>query len=864
MSFSAAPPERRLAPAASTPAARSPGGPRRTAARVRRGVAAPAFAVALAVLSLAPGVPVSAASLTQHMEELPSIREKTAGLQARDGFLPVYWDPAAGKVWLRITRLDEELLYVESLAAGVGSNDIGLDRGQLGNEAVVVFRRVGRRVLMVQPNYAYRAVTDNRAERRAVEDAFATSVLWGFEVAAEEDGAVLVDATDFVIRDAHDVAGTLQRADQGSFVLERSRSAPNPERLLAFPDNTELEATLTFIGDDPGGWVREVTPTPQAVTVRQRHSFIRLPPPGYRPRVSQPGAGFFGISYADYATPIDEPLTQRFIARHRLQKRDPGGAVSEAVEPIVYYVDPGVPEPIRSALVEGARWWAQAFQAAGYRDAFLVEILPEDADPLDVRYNVIQWVHRATRGWSYGNSVIDPRTGEIIKGHVSLGSLRVRQDYLLAEGLLSPYATGTETPPEVAEMALARIRQLAAHEVGHTLGLAHNYIASAQGRASVMDYPHPLARLTASGEIDLSDAYDTGIGEWDAVAVTYGYQDFPEGTDEDAALDSILADARGRGITFVSDQDARPAGSAHPRVHLWDNGVDAAAELNRVMDVRRVALDRFGEAAIPFGRPLATMEEALVPLYLHHRYQVEAAAKLLGGLEYAYTLRGDGQPPPTPVPAADQRAALDALLRTLDPAELALPKGVAAAIPPRPYTYGPHRELFDRWTGLAFDAISPAAAAADVTLSMILHEERAARLIQQAALDASLPDLGEVVDRLVEAAWTARPADPYRAEVARVVRRAVAERLMALAAGGAAPQVRAEALLALEDLRERAENDAASARSRADRAAGLLLARDLERFAEHPEEFARPPSRVEPPPGSPIGDEPVRTAPPPP
>jgi len=794
-----------------------------------------------------------AAGVAQDAQDLPSIEDHTEGMDERDGFLSVYWDEAEGKLWLEVPELDEELLYVESLAAGVGSNDIGLDRGQLGGEAVVTFRRVGRRLLMVQPNYDYRAETSNAAERRAVEDAFATSVLWGFDIAAEEDGRVLVDATEFVIRDAHDVAGTLGRTGQGSYRLERSRSAPHLERIRAFPDNTELEATLTFVGEDPGGWVRSVAPTAEAVTIRQRHSFVRLPPPGYEPRASHPGAGFFGIAYADYATPIDEPLTQRFIARHRLEKRDPSAAVSEAVEPIVYYVDAGVPEPIRSALVEGARWWAEAFEAAGYRDAFRVEILPEDADPLDVRYNVIQWVHRSTRGWSYGASVTDPRTGEIIKGHVSLGSLRVRQDYLLAEGLLSPYATGTETPPELAEMALARIRQLSAHEVGHTLGLAHNYIASAQGRASVMDYPHPLVRLGPDGSIDLSDAYGAGIGAWDAVAVTYGYQVFPEGTDEEAELEAILEEARARGITFVSDQDARPAGSAHPRVHLWDNGVEPAAELHRMMDVRRVALDRFGEAAIRAGRPLATMEEALVPLYLHHRYQVEAAAKLLGGLEYAYTLRGDGQPPPSPVPAADQRAALDALLRTLDPAELALPEGVAAAIPPRPYTYGPHREMFVRWTGLAFDAISPAAAAADMTLAMVLHEERAARLIQQAALDPSLPGLSDVLARVVDATWGARPADPYPAEVARVVRRAVAERLMGLAAGSAPPQVRAEALLALEDLRERAENDAASAPSRADRAAGLLLVRDLERFAEHPEEFARPPSRVDPPPGSPIG-----------
>ncbi|MEN8375320.1 MAG: zinc-dependent metalloprotease [Gemmatimonadota bacterium] len=832
------------------------------AARLSLTLASSAVGVVLVLLTFASpflgkadAAGLSVALVAQESDALPSIDEKTRGMDKRDGFLPVYWDADEGKIWLEVPSLEEELLYVESLAAGVGSNDIGLDRGQLGGERVVRFQRVGRRVLMVQPNYAYRAQTPSAAERRAVRDAFATSVLWGFEVAAEQDGRVLVDATDFVLRDAHDVSGTLDGTGQGSYRLEKSRSAPYLERTKGFPDNTEIEATLTFTGDDPGAWLRSVTPTPEALTVRQRHSFIRLPPPGYEPRESHPGAGFFGIAYADYAMPIDEPITKRFIARHRLEKRDPAAAVSEAVEPIVYYVDPGVPEPIRGALVDGAAWWAEAFEAAGYRDAFRVEILPDGADPMDVRYNVIQWVHRATRGWSYGASVSDPRTGEIIKGHVSLGSLRVRQDFLLAEGLLAPYERGDEAPPELAAMALARIRQLSAHEVGHTIGLAHNYIASAQGRASVMDYPHPLARLTDSGEIDLSDAYDSGVGEWDVVAVAYGYQDFAEGTDEPAALEEVISSARARGITFVSDQDARPAGSAHPQVHLWDNGTDAAAELERMMDVRRAALDRFGERAIRAGRPMATMEEALVPLYLHHRYQVDAAAKVLGGLEYSYALRGDGQAAPSPVPASAQRRALAALLRTLSPAELALPEGVATAIPPRPFTYGPHRELFDRWTGLTFDAVSPAAAAADVTLGMLLHGQRAARLIQQNAFDGSLPGLAEVMERLVDAAWDARPADAYQAEVARAVRRAVAEHLMAMVAGADAPQVRAEALLALEEVAARARRDADAAAVPADRAAGLLLARDLERFADDPEDFARPPSRVGPPPGSPIGEE---------
>lgn len=787
-------------------------------------------------------------------QALPTIEERTKSFERRGGFLPLYWDAGAGKLWLEIPRLGEELIYVVSLPAGIGSNDIGLDRSQLGAERIVRFVRVGPRVLLVQPNYQYRADTDAAAERRAVEESFAQSVLWGFTVAAETGERVLVDATEFALRDAHGVVGALRRARQGDFRLEASRSALYLPATRAFPRNTEIEATLTFTGDDPGRWVRDVTPTPEAVTVRERHSFVALPPPGYRPRESDPGAGFFGISYADYAAPIDRPFVRRFIARHRLEKRDPRARVSEAVKPIVYYLDPGVPEPVRSALLDGARWWNQAFEAAGYRNAFRVELLPDSADPMDVRFNVIQWVHRATRGWSYGNAVTDPRTGEIIKGHVNLGSLRVRQDFLLAEGLLAPYARGDEEAPAARAMALARIRQLSAHEVGHTLGLAHNYIASAQGRASVMDYPHPLARLAADGRVDLSDAYATDIGEWDKVAITYGYQDFPPGTDEAAALGRVLADARSRGITFLSDQDARPVGGAHPQAHLWDNGTDAAAELERVMAVRGAALARFGETVIRRGAPLATLEEALVPLYLHHRYQVEAAVKLVGGVTYAYALRGDGHARPMSVPAAVQQRALTAVLATLDPRALVLPRDVLAAIPPRPFTFGAHRELFERWTGLTFDAVSPAAAAARVTVPLLLHEERAARLVQQHALDPSLPSLPSVLDRLLDQTFAAPPADVYEAEVQRAVQWVVADGLQRLAADAGMPQVRAVATLKLRQLAARADTLADRADESA-RAHAALLAEETRRFlarAHASEDRRAPPA---PPPGAPIGGE---------
>jgi len=552
----------------------------------------------------------------------PTITEKVAGMEKFTGYFPFYWDAKAGKVWLEIDKWNSEFLYAESLPAGIGSNDIGLDRGQLGQTYIVRFERTGPRVLLIASNYGFRANSDNADERRAVKDAFAESTLWGFEVAAEEGGRALVDATAFYLRDVHGVPGTLQRNQQGQFRLDPTRCAFYLDNTKNFPKNTEVETTLTFTTDgDAGPLVRSVTPNPQAITVREHISFVELPPLGFKPRENDPRSGYFGIQYMDFATPISEPITKRYIDHHRLQKKDPSASISEPVKPIVYYVDRGAPEPVRSALIEGASWWNQAFEAAGYRNAFRVELMPAGADPMDVRYNVIQWVHRSTRGWSYGNALTDPRTGEIIQGRVSLGSLRDRQDFLIAEGLLAPYGKDKSQVAKIMEqVVLARLRQLAAHEVGHTLGLQHNFAASISNRASVMDYPAPLVKLGADGLPDISDVYARGIGEWDKVTIAYGYQDFPAGTNEQEALDKILSDAFKRGLVYLTDQDARPPGASSSVAHLWDNGKNAVDALSDLMKVRTVALNRFGENNIREGAPMATLEDVLVPLYMYHRY----------------------------------------------------------------------------------------------------------------------------------------------------------------------------------------------------------------------------------------------------
>jgi len=785
--------------------------------------------------------------------QLP-ISEKTSEMEKYEGFFDFWWDEDEGKIWLKIDKLDKEILYVNSLAAGIGSNDIGLDRSQLGDSRIVKFEQIGPRVLMIQPNYDFRSNTDNRLEKKSVDEAFAKSVLWGFEVGASENGSVLVDATDFLLRDAHHITQRLSSSGQGNFSPDQSRSAIYPEGTFNFPENSEFEAILTFTGNNPGEQVRSVTPSPQSITVRQHHSFVKLPDENYHPRKLDPRSGYFGISYQDYSTPIGEKITKRFIVRHRLEKKNPEAEVSEPVEPIVYYLDNGTPEPVRSALLEGARWWAEAFEEIGFKDTFRVEILPDDAHPLDIRYNVINWVHRSTRGWSYGSSVVDPRTGEIIKGNVLLGSLRVRQDYMIAEGLLAPYADGEVSGDDpMLEMALARIRQLSAHEIGHTLGIAHNFASGVNNRASVMDYPHPKVGINPDGSFDLSEAYGTGIGEWDKRVIAYGYQHFPENIHEESALNEIIEKTVDMGLLYITDRDARPQGSAHPDAHLWDNGTDAIDELVHVLDVRRLALERFSENNIRMGRSMSELEDVLVPVYLFHRYQTEAAVKILGGVDYNYGVRGDNQSGPAIVFAGDQRRALDALVLTLSHNELAIPQNILNLIPPRAAGVSNTRELFRGYTSPVLDPVAIAEVAADLTTSLIFTAERAARLMNQHARNATNPGLVEVIDKVVESTlWIEQDAG-YESSIQRSINTAVIRNLLKLANNSeASPDVRSTVSYKLGLISGRLTERSEIEKLPVVKAHYLFLNNMIETYQSDPDKFELPESPYTPP-GSPIG-----------
>ncbi len=831
--------------------------------------------LALSLLAAPLVLPAQPASPDQSVD----VVGMAATAQRGDQLLPVRWDPKTGKLYLGIPLTESNgakstsyILY-DSLPYGVGQNDLGMDRGQLeilsggggGGPRLVHFERVGPKVLLVEENTQYRTGSTDPAEELAVQQSFPTSVLAGFHIAGEASGLVVVDATDYFLRDIHGVAEALAAAKQGSYRVDENRSTIDPEHSKAFPLNTEIEAELTLVNENPSDAtiLADVTPDVHALTVHERQSFLKLPPPGYVPRRYSPRSGYFDISWREMNTPLGVDTNQQFIPRHRLQKKDPNCTSScEAVQPIVYYIDRGAPEPLRSALQEGCSWWDQAFQAAGWAPGtFQVKLLPEDADPMDARYNIIQWVHRFNRGWSYGDALSDPRTGEILKGNVTLGSLRGRQDYVIAEALLAPYKDGKVPDAEhdaALAMVLQRIRQLAAHETGHTLGLMHNYAASTMPHTpdqtmSVMEYPHPWITLDKNGVPDLSQAYSAGIGVWDKVAIDYGYREFDRDgkpIEDSTALEAILHGSESRGVRYLSDADARPFGSASPIAHLWDNGTNAAAELNRILEVRKAALARFGPDAIRPGAPMGQMEITLVPLYLLYRYQAEAATKIIGGLDYRYTVRGDEQKGPQIVPAAEQREALAAVVKTLSPEVLTLPEALLKQLPPRTPgmngVTGPLRvEGFASHTSVTFDSVATAESAADMTLTVLFNAARANRLVQYHVRDAAQPTLDEVIDAALRAAGSEPVGNGMPALIGTAVKARIVESLFRLAANPETSfTAHAIVIAKLHAIAQSQPNDAT----------GQDIRSRIAAFEREPEKF-KPSPVVPAPPGMPIGDD---------
>jgi hypothetical protein len=744
----------------------------------------------------------------------PEAADPLAGTTHEAGFVEVYRDSNRGRVIIGVHELDTPFLLVTSLPGGLGSNDIGLDRGQIGKQYIARFRRVGERLLLIADNTRFVANSGDADEYRSAVDAFATSVLWAGPIvkrAAQpgEPPMVLVDIAPYLSGDRHGIATSLAGRDgKASYRVDPERSAALAETARSFPDNSEFEALLTFSGDGKNEQANQVAVDPFSLSLRQHVSFVRLPPPGFTPRLFHPASGAFSSGQIDFAQPLDKALDVRWQPRFRLQL-DAGGQV---IKPIVFYLDRGTPEPVRQALLDGAGWWAKAFEQAGFPNGFRVELMPEGIDPMDIRYNIITWTHRDVRGWSYGNAIVDPRTGEIIKGAVNLGSQRVRQDILIAEALMAPYdkPNASALVEQALQMALARLRQLSAHEVGHTLGFAHNFAASRTGGSSVMDYPFPTIEFDGNGAPRLANAYGIGVSDWDVFLVRHGYGIY---SDEGAALAKLRAQIRAEGFQYVSDPDARAPGDTHPAGVLWDlSGPDPLAGFDTIMRARSYALSHFSRGVLPPSRQVGQFEARLVPVYLLHRYQTDAVARLLGGASYRYGLAEENVAGTTPVDAKTQLAARQRLLGTLGAQTLTLPASVLKLMTPPSMDYERDREYFATRAKQLFDPLGAADAAASMTLQLLLSPPRLHRLMLQRASDPTLPGVRDTLAALLAATWQAAPSTNREAAlVQRSVNWVVLDALLgSLDSGALHPAVESEVRASLESFRQWAGSRAAT------------------------------------------------------
>ena len=792
-------------------------------------------------------------------DTLPAIGERTAGMQEHDGFFPLYYENNTGKLFIEITTLDREFLYFNILVTGLGAERLAsLDRGTTTDPAVVRFDRHGPRLLLIEQNSRFHALdTDNEYLKRSVDESFPVSVLGSFQIVAQTGDRYLVDGTDFFLRDRYDIGNRLRRAGFGDFRMDRDRSIIYMPATKSFPKNTEIQVMQTFASDNPSRQMSQHAPDGRSVTFRQHHSFVELPAPGYRPRKFDPRTGFFPVYYMDFSRGFDEEYQGRFIRRWRLEKKDPDAELSEPVKPITYYMDPGIPEPYYTAFKEGILWWNKAFEAAGFKNAVEVKALPEGADPMDARYSVVQWVHRSGPGPSVGPSLRDPRTGEILKANVRMDSHRSHVNYTQFRGYEPATAeyhqcgfmsfgidewitrydeNGTVT---AQEYTMARRRQHAAHEVGHSLGLAHNFIASSYGRASVMDYPAPLLKLAGDGSIDLSDAYAPSIGAFDTLAIRYGYTQFATPEEEEKGLKEIVRWGLERGYRFLTGGDAGATGSV-PQASTWVNGENMVDELERILGIRSVMLDRFSERAVDRGEPVWALQERFSQVYFYHMQTVNAAIKTIGGMDWTYAFAGDGQTPYEIVQPESQRRALDIVLRVLRPDYLRVPDRITNTLVASPYGYADENRTVMNTAGPAFDPLTAAQAVAQSVVNDLLHRERAQRLASFNARNSDYPSLYEVMSELIDRTWT--PEQPRVRELGilqKVSQRAVIDGLINLASDrDATIVVRSTAALKLRELDTKLSG--MRARSPEHKAHIEQVSRDIRRFFEEPMEPSRP------------------------